>query len=152
MLFQCPCNMLPHQFRGMLLPALQGCDDFVRGGSITQTDRNIPQPAFMADAMDSAALRAAFEVIMLPAEQPHQLAGIEPVTGLKIGFAARTGKTVPGRVSGDESRAIRQRSTRCRRRQGGGAELSSLSFVILSLSVFAPQRSGQDQTNVVLSV
>lgn len=87
--------MLPYQRRCVRLPHLQGGDHRWRMRRIAESDRDIPQPAFMPNPADGAAFSAPQKLRLVPAKQIHQTRRIQPVPDPEIRFRRHLRKAIP---------------------------------------------------------
>src|SRR6266849_5189190 len=79
----------------MIRPGTQGRQHRRRARRIAQADREVAQPALVADAPDRRAAQALVEFGLGPAEELDQRRPIEAVTHLEIRLVARLGEAVP---------------------------------------------------------
>ena len=90
-----PCDVLTHQRARMLAARLKCRVDTRRRRRVPQGHRNIPQPTFMPNPPNRAALQAFVEIGFGPGEQLDEGCGIEAVSRLKIRDRRALGKFVP---------------------------------------------------------
>lgn len=93
---QCPRHVFTNQPGRVMQSALQRLDDPGAGRRVTESDGQITQPAFVADAANCRALRVMQEFLLTPLKQFDQCDVVQLVSRHEIGFPARAGKTVPG--------------------------------------------------------
>src|SRR6185295_18480580 len=80
----------------MVRPGAQGRQHRSGPRRIPEPDRQVAQPALVADAADRRATQALVELGLRPAKQLYQRGAIEAVPHLEVRLVARLGKAVPG--------------------------------------------------------
>src|SRR3970282_1304393 len=80
----------------MVLACTQRGDYVRRRGRVAQPDREVPQPALVADAADARAAHALVEFALRPRGALHQRGTIQAVADRKISFFRNARKAVPG--------------------------------------------------------
>src|SRR5512135_2407657 len=63
---------------------------------VSQSYREVPEPALVADAPDRRALHVAVEFFRAPAEQLDQGRAVQAIAHLKVLFVGYARKTIPG--------------------------------------------------------
>src|SRR5271169_3339873 len=87
--------MLAHQ-RGRVVAARRERREHLGSrASITERDRDVAQPALVADTMDGAAAHARAELLGAPGEQIRQPRRIESMADAKIRMRGSARKFVP---------------------------------------------------------
>src|SRR3954447_19518417 len=79
----------------MVRPGTQGIDHIGAAGRVTQADRNVAQPALVADAADGRAAQALVEFGLRPAEKVHQGRAVEPMARREIILGRGLREAVP---------------------------------------------------------
>src|ERR1700690_514759 len=87
--------MLAHQGGGVLRAASQCFEHVGRARRIAESDRDVAQPAFVADAADGAAFRALQEIRFAPGKELDQLRAVEAVPRREILLGGGTRELVP---------------------------------------------------------
>ena len=94
--------------RSILAPRAQRRGDLRRARRIAERNRNVAQPALIADPIDGRAAHALLEVVRRPGEKLGQARRIERVTHFEIGVCLRRAQTCS-----TDTRAGSRRSRRC---------------------------------------
>src|SRR5262245_28126104 len=79
----------------MVLFSCQGIDYLGGAWCVSQSDRQVAQPALVADAPDRRAAQPLVELGFAPGEELHQRSLIQTVPGPEISFRRELGKPIP---------------------------------------------------------
>src|SRR5688572_26062360 len=91
-----PADVLSDKGRGMVRACTQRLDYLRRAGGVAQPDREVAQPALVADAPDRRAVQPLVELGLGPGEELDQRRAIEAVPRLEIVLGAWLREPVPG--------------------------------------------------------
>src|SRR5712664_441656 len=95
MALQRPDDVLAHECRPVLRSRAQCREHAPAPRSITKSDGEIAQPAFVADSQDGAAGHALSEFVSVPREKVDELGAVQAVTHLEIRLRCKLRVAVP---------------------------------------------------------
>lgn len=96
LLVDCPADVIADEVRGEIAACEQRLVNRRGWFGITQRDRDVAKPAFIAYASNRTAFRPCEPLVFSPREQIDKVGIIETVPWLEVIFARALGKLVPG--------------------------------------------------------